>query len=234
MNYIEKVDNIRNKYNVFGFLTLEVFEDEINEYKELIPDFFSRDGESKGIRTVYEKTKDPSRSELKLNAIDLQVAESTYNEYLEGMIQFIKDIDKCVTENTDYSEYEDKLNTAKCNDKLFIESIFGGKNNPEHEFTAEEVAKDLEILVDFIPKLDEVYKTCNKVEESVTSNNMLVLQSLSMMYESVSDFFCNEIKGAMNNYYKLYDAVNKDTSASSYIKESVSDMTYNGEGYIPF
>ena len=222
-NFIDIIDGTRDHYVNIEETTLESFNDEINDYKRMIPDFFSKNGESKGIHMMYEKMKDSEFNDVKIVAPDLNLSQSFYEEYLDGMISFIQELNKNVTENTDITKFESSLVKAKENDKVFVESLFGGVNNSNTDLTLEEAATDLEILIDFIPKVEGIYDRCSVLKESVSSENPLVKESLSLMYESIGSFCYNQIRNIMDTYYSIMDV----------FTENVINIE-GSENFIPF
>lgn len=209
-NFIDTIDTTRNSY-VNEETCINSLTDELHSYRNLIPEFFSKNGESRGIRKMYENVKNPVYSECTIISPDLNMSQNIYEEYVDGMVNFIRDLDRSVTENTGVEKFEEKLNTAKKNDKLFVESLFGGDNNSDIELTLEEAVQNLEILVDFIPKLDNIYNRCTELKESVSDENDLVKESLNMLYESIGNFCYNEVRSIMDTYYSINDIFISET-----------------------
>ena len=203
-SFLDIIDSKRNGY-VNETTCIETLTDELHNYRELIPEFFSKNGESKGIRSMYENMKNPEYESRTIISPDLNMSQKIYEEYVDGMVNFIKDLDRSVTENSNVEKFEEKLNLAKKNDKIFVESLFGGENNSDIELSLNEAVQNLEILVDFIPKLDNIYNRCTTLKESVSSDNELVKESLNMLYESISNFCYNEVKNIMDTYYSIND-----------------------------
>ena len=198
-----------------GYLTedtnIESLNDELKCYHNSIIDFFSRNGESKGIRNIYESIRNKDYNESTILSPDLNISQNIYEEYVDGMVQFIKDLDKSVTESSNTNEFSKKLSTAKERDKMFVESLFGGENNSEMELTLEEAIQNLEILIDFMPKIDMIYERCNSLKESVTSESDLVNESLNMLYESIGNFCYNEVRNIIDTYYSINDLFTEKT-----------------------
>jgi hypothetical protein len=203
-SFLDIIDNKRNNY-VNENTCIETLVNELHDYRNLIPEFFSKNGESKGIRAMYENVKNPEYENRTIFSPDLNMSQKIYEEYVDGMVNFIKDLDKSVTENSNVEKFEEKLNLAKKNDKIFVESLFGGEHNSDIELSLNEAVQNLEILVDFIPKLDNIYDRCETLKESVSSNNELVKESLNMLYESISNFCYNEVKNVIDTYYSIND-----------------------------
>jgi len=204
--FIEKLTAIKESYNSKDFDTLK---NELNAYKEIIPTFFSRNGESSGIRSMYEKVNDPTYNKKNINVVDLNITESIYDDYLNGMYTFIQDLNTVVTTESASDAYDYKLKVAKENDPLFIESIFGGQLNEEVECSIKEAADNLEILINFIPKIDTFYNRSLILSESMKSDSPLVKDSIEMICESVSNYSYNIIKNVMNTYYSIMDTFNE-------------------------
>ena len=102
------------------------------------------------------------------------------------------------TPNTEIGhKYSSKLESAKEKDSIFIESIFGGSLNEKNECTLKEATKDLEILINFIPKIESFYNKSLILSESMNNNNDLVNSSIELVCESVSNYAYNVIKNVM-------------------------------------
>lgn len=209
--YIEKLTAIKESHNSKNFNTLK---SELESYKSIIPEFFSRNGEAPGIRSMYEKINDFEYRDKNINAIDLFVAESVYDDYLNGMYTFVQDLNTAVITESDVNTYESKLNSAREKDSMFIESIFGGNLNGETQYNIREAAKDLEILINFIPKIDIFYSKSLVLSESMNSDNALVTNSVEMICESVSNYCYNVIKNVMNTYYKIMESFEESSNES--------------------
>lgn len=210
--YIERVDKIKNKYNSKDFNTLKL---ELESYKELIPEFFSKNGEASGIRAMYEKLNDKEYEPVKINCIDLNIAESVYEDYLNGMYTFVQDMNTALVTESDCATYEEKLETAKNKDSEFIESLFGGVLNPVIESDTRESTSNLEVLINFIPKIDNFYNKTIILNESVSNDNSLINSSVEMICESVSNYTHNLIKHIMNTYYDIVESFNDEQSETT-------------------
>jgi hypothetical protein len=203
-SFITKLAAIRESYNSKDFITLEK---ELKAYKDIIPEFFSRNGEATGIRNLYEKINDTEYSNKVINSIDLNVTESIYDDYLNGMYTFIQDLNTAVVRESDnVDEYEEKLSTAKENDSVFIESIFGGNLNPSIESSVKEATDNLEVLINFIPKIDNFYNKSIILNESMNNGNKLVGDSIELICESVGNYTYNVIKNIMTTYYDIIES----------------------------
>ena len=202
-SYVDKLTVIKESYNSKDFDTLK---SELSAYKDIIPDFFSRNGESAGIRSMYEKVNDPMYKNKNIDTIDLNIAESVYDDYLNGMYTFIQDLNTAVITESDVDKYSSKLESAKEKDSIFIESIFGGSLNEKNECTLKEATKDLEILINFIPKIESFYNKSLILSESMNNNNDLVNSSIELVCESVSNYAYNVIKNVMTTYYTITEA----------------------------
>lgn len=203
--FVEKLTNIRNKYNSKDFTTLEK---ELSEYKSIIPEFFSKDAEGSNIRALYEKMEDKTYSDKKINLVDLSISESVYDDYLNGMYTFVSDLNTAVITESDVDTYSDKLNSAREKDSMFIESIFGGTLNPVEESTLKEATDSLEVLINLIPKIDTFYNKSVILSESMKNDNALINSSVEMICESVGNYTYNMIKHVMDTYYDVMESFN--------------------------
>lgn len=197
--YLDIIDKVREKYSNTN--TVDALESELMEYKELIPEFFSKNGEAKGIRTMYEKLHDENYINRKIMCPDINMACIIYEEYNNGMVKFINDLNT----SEDLSELSVKLENAKDTDKVFIESIFGGNQNPEREMTLKEASGNLEVLIEFIPKLSNLADKYKTITESMNSDNETVKNGLSMLYESVGDYCYHTIRNVIDTYYSIME-----------------------------
>lgn len=180
----------------------------LDYYESFIPEFFSSNGEAVGIRTMYENIKEDMEvvvGESTIHAIDVNKGSYMYDEYLEGMIQFIKELKSCdVIQESDQSIYVDKLNTAKKNDSIFIESLFGGKLNSIEEMPVSEAVTNVEFLIDFIPKIKEMKTQCSVLNESSTYGNALLNDSMVMLFESVNNYCYSTLKNIVKTYEDIH------------------------------
>lgn len=197
--------------------TIENLKDEISFYESFIPKFFSANGEAEGIRMMYEKVEGFDGG--KLTCVDLSHSGCVYKEYLEGMQNFIREIASSSTDITEevLESFKEKMQVAKNNDSVFIESLFNGTPdiNPMEEMVLTEAVQNVEYLIDFIPQMKTIKESCEKssgllgsipVEESV--RHTLVDEGLKMMYESVANYCSGMVKAVLTDYSNINTILN--------------------------
>ena len=206
-------------------------------YEAVIQTFFggSKVPELTGLNTgkyalneFYEKALDEDNiAEIKIQAVDLSKALSIYSEYLEGMTRFINDIKNVnINEGEDLSKYSDKFAIANEKDTQTIESLFGGSLNNKVEMTIESAISDVDFLVDFLPKMKEMYNNCKITSEAVSdveegNKKELISNCLSLMYNSVDNFCKSAIKNALVTYESMVDVLTPEV-----ISESKSNVDF--------
>lgn len=189
-------------------------------YEAFIPDFFSKDGEADEIKNIYKKIKENGK-DLYVQTIDLNKGSMIYQDYLDGMYQFIDDIfsisSKKNVENND--EYEEKFERAKSNDSLFIKSLFGGSLNKSIEIPVEEAVSSVEYLIDFMGQIKEMRDRCkdsfNKYNAqglvNSTDNNLLS-SSIQMLLTSVEDYCYTTLITILSSYECIKKVLSNDMS----------------------
>ena len=139
---------------------------ELTTYADIIPEFFSYDKEALKLKALYKKLKelDYVRNRV-ISCIDVERAGNLYMEYFTGMCSFInKYIDEAKSENTENLPLMEKqLQTAIQADPLFIDSLFGGKNNERVEKELTDAIQNVEYLVDFIKVLMNIRENVNLI-----------------------------------------------------------------------
>lgn len=197
--------------------TIENLKDKISFYESFIPKFFSANGEAEGIRMMYEKVEGFDGG--KLTCVDLSHSGCVYKEYLEGMQSFIYEIASSSTDITEevLESFKEKMQVAKNNDSVFIESLFNGTPdiNPMEEMVLTEAVQNVEYLIDFIPQMKTIKESCEKssgllgfipAEESV--RHTLVDEGLKMMYESVANYCSGMVKAVLTDYININTILN--------------------------
>lgn len=142
---------------------------ELLTYTNIIPEFFSYNKEALKIKALYKKLKelDYTRNRV-IPCIDVNRAGCLYMEYFTGMCTFInKFINEACSENPENLPLMEKqLQTAIQADPIFIESLFGGKNNERCDEELTDAIKNVEYLVDFLDVLtnmrNSVATICDK------------------------------------------------------------------------
>lgn len=212
-----------------------IYNESVSFYsKELIPAFFSSRGEGKHIKDMYQKLDERKHQkyirESKIESVDLNMANGIYRDYLSGMQTFILETcDTCIDPSVYVKESENcrtKLSTAKENDGLFIESIFGGSNNRSHIESIVESTKNVEYLVDFIDYLKEESTNCgdviSKVKSSIAANESgctLLTESVRLMTESMHNFVHHTIMQIFDSYDRITTMLDGNTGSTDSTQE---------------
>ncbi len=167
------------------------FTEKMNGIKQEIVSFFSKNNNQNKIKEIYEKVKNDSNfAKKEVMCEDLNISLNIYDEYLEGMTRFISECGSDEDEIND--EWKSKYQKAINKDTPFIESIFGGVNNSPSQTTVLESLGNLEILIDFIPKIDKYLMESNIYKNSpgFPLFEKSVVEFSKTMVEHVIDEFC--------------------------------------------
>lgn len=202
--------------------TLENFISGIEVYESVIPTFFSASGEANGIKSMYQLIKEYMPDEKHIVCTDVNKGASIYNEYLEGMMKFIHQInetDFAALEGSDVS-FTEKLNKAKSNDSAFIESLYGGTVNENIELVLSEAAQNVEFLIDFIPQLKSLKSMCTTLvtectQDSIEIKKDLIQESLKMLFESAENYSYKTLHNIMETYYGIQTALHESADGQS-------------------
>ena len=185
---------------------------ELDCYANMIPDFFSYKHEAVRIKDLYAKLKtlDYSRNKV-INCINVDCAGYLYKEYLGGMYTFIGNFFSEVGSNgSNIKMMENQLQMATQGDPIFIESLFGGKNNEPVELELTDAIKNIEYLVDFLDTLTGIKQmvcdVCNRANE--LSNYEHSLTAVRLMVHSVCTFSNRTISAIMDIYNAIQDKLN--------------------------
>lgn len=190
---------------------------ELTTYSKIIPEFFSYNNEALKIKSLYKRLRelDYSRNRV-IPCIDVCRAGNLYAEYFDGMRSFIhKFIDEaCSTEPTNLPLMEKQLNTAIQADKMFIDSLFGGKNNEACNEELTEAVKNLEYLVDFIDVITEIHESIDSIfsrSESLFTKYKGMTDALRLVSNSAC-YACNRIISTiMDTYNDINNALDDKT-----------------------
>ena len=215
----------------------EIFKESMDYYcNTLIPDFFSSRGEGRKIRDMYRNLETykyaPFVQESTVDTVDLHISNTAYQDYLNGMRTYITETcSYCVDADLYAKESaacEQKLMTARKNDSLFIESIFGGSNNEWHKETILEATKDIEALIDFMDTVKQESANCGVIIDQIKKgiadhdgSEELLLESAKMMAESFNNYVYHTISNVFTSYKNINDVLENKGSS----KEPVSRYT---------
>ena len=209
INYSEILTNKHNEFKQIAN-SYERVTKEISYIESVIPEFFSNRGEASSIKAMYEsigKEKESPLFNKTVPYVDINKGAHIYTEYVDGMIEFINDIEE-INESTKINSYEDKFMVARDRDSIFIESLYGGNLNKRVETTVTEATSNIEFLIDFIPELRTIQEKCDKIyeeskKETSEVKGKLLKESADMLFESVSNYCFNTVK----NIFECYDDI---------------------------
>lgn len=208
---------------------IEKVEKELDYFESFIPEFFSKHGEAKGVRALYESIRSDLENDITktIRCVDVHKAGNTYQEYLEGMTSFINDIqlsDIPDTESEVSQKFQRQIGLAKESDQGFIRSLFDNSGEEEHivEMSVSEAVQNLEYLIDFIPALKQYKEKCNEMEEKRMENDSvkakLISESIDLMQESIGRFSYHTIRNIVETYRNLNDCMfGQETSNAPFV-----------------
>lgn len=189
---------------------------ELDCYINIIPDFFSYKNEAIKIKELYKKLKelDYARNKV-ISCVNIDCAGYLYKEYFDGMYSFIDRFFKEVSSNSEnVSLMEKQLQTAIQGDPLFIDSLFGGKNNEPVEVELTTAIKNVEYLVDFLDLLkgmkQMVADVCNRASELSTYEHCVTV--VKLIVTSVCTFSNLTISGIMDIYDSIQCSIDNKTT----------------------
>jgi len=179
--------------------------EELDCYARIIPEFFSYNNEAVRIKELYKKLHnlDYTRNKV-ISCIDVQRACCLYEDYFNGMIKFVGDfINEAGSGGENISLMEKQLQTAMNADGLFIDSLFGGKNN---EYDNEELTNaitNVEYLVDFLQKIKDmqhiIADTCDRATKTSVTYEYII-NAVRLVSNSTGMFSNRVIKSIMDTY----------------------------------
>lgn len=190
--------------------------------ESFIPEFFSKDGEEKGIRSMYKDLHVAMESvfyDKKVPCVDIHHGFHIFKEYLEGMNAFISDV-KEADGALEMESFEEKICSAREKDGLFIESLYGGSLNKVVDTELSEATSNIEFLIDFIPELKRMKETCKEYHESAIEEGdkgRLIKESMDMLYDSISHYCYHTIE----NVITTYESIQRSLSGEDVTMESV-------------
>lgn len=206
---------------------------ELDFLDNFIKFFFSKYGEEKAIRNMYDYLEKNDEDTIVCN--NIYTINDIYNEYARGMIDFIKDINSITNDNgrDSFNDYVAKFNTAKENDTKFVNSLFAGNiqydNNPiQNEEPITSAVSNIEYLINLIPRMEDMNKRCSKLNDLYTLNptglkEQLLNKNLDMLFDSIRNYYFCAVKEILITYDKIQQKIN---SKNDNIKKSDSVSDY--------
>ena len=214
-SFLENLDSQHEKFTT-GSITLESLINDIEFYESFIPEFFSKNGEAKGIRVMYESIRENIGNEKTIMCVDVHRSASIYREYMEGMVSFITEIsNNMMTESAhELNDYAEKLERARTKDSLFIDSLYNGKLNEHIDTVLSEAVMNVEFLIDFIPQLNLMKESCKNLYTTVnyTAENKertLIDSCMNMLFESVDNYCYSTVKNIVSTYKDIHEKLSE-------------------------
>ena len=161
-----------------------------------------------------------------ISCVDVCQAGYLYNEYFNGMMTFVDlFLNEISDKNTNVSALKQQLQTALNADPLFVESLFGGKNNAPVEEELTDAIRHVEYLVDFFDMLKMIRKNvaivCHRAEKLYNDTNCDDIRGIVSLVSNSACEFSNRIIYAI---LAIYDRINNslNTGATSGIARNES------------
>lgn len=130
----------------------------VTQVKSSIAEFFSNRNVIPEIHTVYNKLSSNANPHNKLSVCDVNLAIHHYNEYFEGLNEFV-DVTMGIKSNElDLMAVNKKISEAIINDGKYIDKTIWSEDNACKDESLSECMKQVEFLIDFIPTISE-YET---------------------------------------------------------------------------
>lgn len=200
---------------------------EMDFYIHVIPDFFSYNNEAVKIKSIYKKLKELTyiRNRV-ITCIDVERSGYLYNEYFDGMVSFInKFMNEVSCGGDNLSLMEKQLQTAIDGDPLFIDSLFGGKNNGTTDMELTDAIKNVEYLVDFLEMLKRmkavILDTCNRASDIYTNKKYEPVVNLVKLLANSTCVFSNRV---LDNIMYTYTAINNKLDDRAQVQEKSSSF----------
>jgi hypothetical protein len=217
-SYIDDLKGVHNNMEPSNVLDIIVkrFTDEMQGYKKMISQFFSRDVAERDIRKIYGMIENPNSvlfdREKTVKCVDLEKTFEIFNEYNEGMIQFVSDIieSKTTTSEEILSEFSDSLNKAKAKDKTFINTIFGGSYNPSKDCDINSALLNIEFMIKFRNVIDNMNTKFITLVDSVPNRKVdsLKYDAILLLKNSITFFTYRMIRECAENFYHINECIN--------------------------
>lgn len=186
---------------------------ELTYYSNIIPEFFSYNNEALKIKALYKKLKelDYTRNKV-ISCINVEQAGCLYTEYFTGMCAFINNYinEACSDNSTNLQLMEKQLQTAIQADQIFIDSLFGGKNNEVCNEELTDAIKNVEYLVDFLNVLNSMRENLNTIcckAETVFTKYDYIINAVRLIANSTCSISNRIICTIMDTYNDINNSL---------------------------
>ena len=186
--------------------------DEINVCKSIIDSFFTSECCGNVIKNKilpFISDDDKLSVSSSVLTVDLTTVNTTYNEYYDGMIQFINEIKQHSDADDNDNNYNELLKNAGEKDNGFIGSLFTATEN----MNIDKAFNNIVILTDFYNIISTYVRQISiSVEgvETIDSRDELLFKSVEMVYSSLTNYINSFIKSAFGTYDSIVKAIDEN------------------------
>jgi hypothetical protein len=206
LNDIEKCRGMKcdSKYMLRKFVA-----EYLANYASFIPDFFSKNGDAENVRAMYRTLRENEFPGVTITCVDTYKASEIYNEYLHGMVDFLKEIVDCsnsVFSVHEEQKYADLLAKAKEKDYEFVKSCFGGNMNSPVDEDLRNAVKNVEMLIDFDDQIYKFKTTAGNLTSSITdvdADTELLCDAVYLYIKSVVQYSYLMLTNVFDAYHKI-------------------------------
>lgn len=187
-------------------------------YENDMKEFFSN--EKDNIQRIYSAIRENTFPFNKVIVSDSNIASHMYKKYAEGMLEYaMKVADLQDTDQINPSNVETGINKVSLRDQLYIDSIFGGEQNPKTSMDIDSAMKNIEVIIDMKANQDSYLDMMKIVVDKIHSTSSEVFQgaklaSVKMMFDSMSYYEYKAILEIINCYKDICASLETRASAN--------------------
>lgn len=216
INYKELLGNIRsNAANIISgnedvCTKKEAALHELSQYEDLIPRFFSSNGEADTVRKVYGILSDIDYAKNdSIPVIDVNLSAHIYMDYYHGMVKFANQLCDVISrgDNEKLEVMKNQLQTAVGGDSLFIDSVFGGSNNARKDEVLTDAISNVEFLIDFPKLLEEIKSNIQSVCCVECGDNLVMKECIQLVLKSSNTFCFHALEEVMDTYESILQKI---------------------------
>lgn len=221
----DELDLVEIKNNMYSddtdISSVEDLKTRIDVIKDNIKTFFSSDYTGKHIRDVYDILSDYTQFEQgHLRIVDIDEIVDTYDEYHEGLREYINKVSSnvnSINDNGDTDNICNQISDYIHRDNSFIDDLFG-KNCEFTDCRYDEAMSEIERLIDVIENTNDALSFGFKITAKTNDISPQLCNMLMKLYGgSYTLFTSNLVNTIFDTFSMLYDRLN---SGSSYQKPS--------------
>lgn len=223
---MDYISSIQEKYEEIHNIAKpwESLHNEREYFESIIDTFFSKEGEQKTLQDIYEKVIKESvikenKSTNMIRQENFENEAKIYNEYFEGMTNFVRDVygTSEVTESV-VEDFSTKIKRAMEKDHSFIECLEDSDEfNPKKNVSAMEATYLLNSMLDFKKDMLLKEEVCNTFMKKDNLDQKLKTESMALMCESVSYYWYHSICNMLKEYENLRESVMEDNDETPYV-----------------